>query len=98
MTITTITLTDDAEKTITQTTDSVLKRVETVTVWKPGSAQFNRDQLSQRAQTAITNNDAYLAIPSPTQAQAVTQVAALTRQMNGLLRFNLNAYNDVSDS
>lgn len=35
---------------------------------------------------AIANNLAYLAIVSPTQAQAVTQVSALTRQVNALIR------------
>lgn len=43
--------------------------------------------LLNAAQTALTNNQAYLAIQLPTQAQVVAQVAALTRQVDGLIRF-----------
>lgn len=39
------------------------------------------------AQNALTNNATYLGIASPTQAQAVAQVGALTRQIDGLIRF-----------
>lgn len=50
----------------------------------------NAITLFQRAHTALANNQTYLAIPSPTQAQAVAQVAALTRQVDGVIRFLLN--------
>lgn len=43
-----------------------------------------------RAQTAYSNNLDYLAINSPTNAQVAAQVAALTRQMNGVIRLLSN--------
>lgn len=58
----------------------------------------NQATLTSRAQTALTNNATFLAINNPTTAQAVTQVKALTRQVNGLLRFLLNEFDSISDS
>lgn len=46
-------------------------------------------QLFQQARTAIANNNTFLGIASPTTAQAVSQVQALTRQMNKLIRVDL---------
>lgn len=50
----------------------------------------NRQTLLTQARTALGNNATYLAIPAPTQAQAAAQVAALTRQVNALIRFAVN--------
>jgi hypothetical protein len=50
----------------------------------------NRATLTQRATTALTTNATYLAIPTPTTAQAVAQVAALTRQSDAVIRLLLN--------
>lgn len=66
--------------------------------WKAGTAGANQETLRQRAQTALTNNQTFLAIASPTQAQAVTQVQALTRQVDGLIRFLLGAFDTIADS
>lgn len=38
------------------------------------------------AETALTNNKAFLALAAPTAAQAITQVQALTRQVDALIR------------
>lgn len=46
----------------------------------------NSDSLTAKATAALTNNATYQAIASPTTAQAVAQVAALTRQVNALIR------------
>jgi len=58
----------------------------------------NQETLEQRARTALANNQAYLALAAPTQAQAVAQVAALTRQVDGLIRFLLGQFDSVADS
>lgn len=42
--------------------------------------------LKDQALNAIDNNDTFLAIPSPTNAQAVAQVQALTRQNSRIIR------------
>lgn len=62
------------------------------------AASTNLATLQQRAQNALTNNATYLAIASPTQAQAVAQVGKLTRQMNALIRITINQLQDISDS
>jgi len=54
--------------------------------------------LKGRAQTALSNNATFLAIASPTNAQVLTQVQALTRQANGLIRLQLTQFDTISDS
>lgn len=56
----------------------------------------NAVTLRQRALTALTNDAAYLAIAAPTNAQAVAQTAALTRQVSGIIRLLLNQTTDIS--
>ena len=74
-----------------------------------GTAQFegadpndpilqNATALAQRAQTALSNNQNFLAITNPTNAQAVAQVKALTRQMDGVIRFLLGQFDSIADS
>ena len=46
----------------------------------------NEADLIARAKTALTANAAFLALTTPTTAQAVAQVKALTRQVNALIR------------
>jgi hypothetical protein len=53
----------------------------------------NQQILMSRAATALAANQTYLAIPTPTQAQAVTQVTALTQQINALIRLATNQLN-----
>jgi hypothetical protein len=66
--------------------------------WKPGTAGANEQALRQRAQTALANNQAFLGLAAPTNAQAVAQVQALTRQVNGLMRFLLGTFDTITDS
>jgi len=61
-----------------------------------GQADLNADDLRAKATTALTNNAAFQAIASPTNAQAVTQVQALTRQVNGLIRLANSLLDDTS--
>ena len=49
---------------------------------------MNQTQLLAQAATAIANNITFLGLATPTQAQAVAQVQALTRQVNALLRLS----------
>lgn len=55
----------------------------------------NRRSIEAQAAIALANNAAYLAIRAPTQAQAIAQVEALTRQVNKLIRLVLNRLDDT---
>lgn len=50
------------------------------------SRNANEEELRRLAEVALVNNRTYLAIPTPTQAQAAAQIAVLTRQSNGVIR------------
>src|SRR5262249_3687142 len=56
----------------------------------PSTAEIVNATISSRAVKAIATNIAYLAIPSPTNAQAVTQVNALTKEVTAIIRLILN--------
>ena len=84
-------------KTITASTDdSTVQAAVTVAAASFVDRVANRAALVQKAQTALANNQTYLAIPSPTQAQAVAQVAALTRQVNALIQLALNSFDSTA--
>lgn len=51
--------------------------------------QVNEQTVRERAGQALATNRTFLAVASPTNAQVVAQVKALTRQMNGLVRLVL---------
>jgi hypothetical protein len=46
----------------------------------------NYATLLNQARNAVTANKTYIALPSPTQAQAGAQITALTKQMNALIK------------
>jgi hypothetical protein len=98
MTPVTTILEDTAERTVTRIVDAAFGRESVSYVYKTGTPQSNYLQLQQRAAAALAANATFMAIASPTQAQSVAQVKALTRQVNALLRIQLNALSDVSDS
>lgn len=60
------------------------------------TAMSNLSTLQSKAQTAISNNKTFLAITSPTSAEAIARVQALTRQVNALIYVFLDALQDIS--
>jgi hypothetical protein len=60
-----------------------------------GTPAANQSTLQQRAQIALVSNATYLAITNPTTNQAVAQVAALTRQVNALIRVVLAQFDST---
>ena len=52
-------------------------------------AETNKRSLESKANTALTNNATYLNLASPTNAQNLAQIRALTRQNNALIRLLL---------
>lgn len=54
------------------------------------TAATNRATIQQQATTALGTNRTFLAIASPTNAQTLAQVKALTRQNQGIIRLLLN--------
>lgn len=59
------------------------------------SAARRRQQLVDQIASAIDANTAFLAIPTPTQAQGAAQVKAMTRQWNAYLRLYLGVLDSV---
>ena len=58
----------------------------------------NLANLRAKAQNALNNNATYLAIASPTNAQAVAQIGALTRQMDAVIRILMNLLSDTTNT
>jgi hypothetical protein len=50
----------------------------------------NEETLRQQARQALDANRTFLALASPTNAQTLAQVKALTRQVQALIRFELD--------
>lgn len=93
MATTTVTLPDGRIQ--TTSTDDTTGEVLWTSIAPPAgspeaTANANRITLTNQGLTALSNNATYLAIASPTTAQAVAQVAALTRQVDALIRIVLN--------
>lgn len=55
------------------------------------AAATNSVTIRDQARLALEANATYLAVASPTNAQVVAQVRSLTRQINGLIRLEVNA-------
>jgi hypothetical protein len=81
---------------MTATYPNGAKDHEVITTSGPGTPAANQQTLQQRAQNALVNNATYLAITTPTTAQAIAQVAALTRQTNAVIRVLLSQYDTTT--
>lgn len=55
----------------------------------------NEVTLRDRAMSALMNNADFLAIASPTNAEAIAQVRALTRQVNALIRLSQGVFDST---
>ena len=62
------------------------------------SAVINKDALLVKAANALSVNATFLAIASPTTAQAVTQVKALTRQVNAIIKLLVNDLSNTDNT
>ncbi len=58
----------------------------------------NAAALQAKAANALAGNAAFVALASPSNAQTLAQVKALTRQMDALIRLTLNQLDDISDT
>jgi hypothetical protein len=63
-----------------------VRQTVTEDVPDPTAADLNLADLKSKAANAIAGNIAALAVASPTNAQVVAQVKALTRQNDALIR------------
>lgn len=56
----------------------------------------NEQQIRDKAAQALTANATYLALGTPTNAQNLAQIRALTRECNGLIRLVLGLLDDAT--
>jgi hypothetical protein len=56
----------------------------------------NEAELIRRAKSALTGNATFLALGSPTNAQTLAQVRALTRQVNALIKLTARDLTDIA--
>lgn len=61
-------------------------------------AYGNLGALETRATKALTVNASFLALGSPTNAQVLAQVRALTRECNAIIRILTDAVDDLSNT
>jgi hypothetical protein len=61
-------------------------------------AATNESTIRSRAAAALTTNGTFLALASPTAAQVATQMKAVTRQCNGLIRELLGQLATITDT
>lgn len=61
-------------------------------------AAANEQTIRDRATQALAANATFMALASPTNAQTLAQVKALTKQLNGLIRLTVRALDTIADS
>jgi hypothetical protein len=75
-------------------TDVVTPRADTL----PETHAINAGALIAKSAAAIASNNAFIALASPTTAQAVAQVKVLCKELNALLRIAGSLLDDISDT
>jgi hypothetical protein len=55
----------------------------------------NADSIDARVRDALASNKTFLALQTPTNAQVVAQVRALTRQVSALIRMKIDDFRDI---
>lgn len=88
--------TDQKEIVPVGTDDTTLQAAVNTAASQYVDQEANLQTLLQKSATALQNNQAYLSIAQPTSAQAVAQVAALTRQVNGVVRVLTASLNSLA--
>jgi hypothetical protein len=64
--------------------------------WKSGTEQANHQSIQRAAQTALNANRVFLALATPTQAQNLAHIQALTRQNQGIIRLLLQQFDGTN--
>jgi len=68
----------------------------TVDEFTARTAEANSTTIRTQAETAMAGNTTFLALATPTNAQTLAQVKALTRQNQGLIRLALGKFDDIT--
>jgi hypothetical protein len=59
---------------------------------------LNRSTLETRAGNALTANNNFIAIASPTNAQAAAYLKTVAKELNAIIRLILNQVDDIGDT
>jgi hypothetical protein len=87
----------DSAKTI-ERRDTGMTGEDGVPIWEERTTYSNPNEeaIRKSAAQALAANRTYLALTSPTNAQTLAQVRALTRQVNALIRLALDDFTEAS--
>lgn len=81
----------DAKATLKLTAERAMSDEEVATL----TAAENERTIDDRVRKALEVNKTFLALASPTNAQTLAQVKALTRQVSGIIRILVREFGEV---